>query len=312
MSAPYSALSIQRHIRALTMVGSAHGRMTIVRSSHRPRSGWSISSARAKPERSSSAVETTVKYRARPTAAQKPGARQLIDVVAQTDERLVARARRGRCRTGSSSAALANGTTTTSRMTRAAGAMNAAATQRLGPRQLVRRRERRTSGACRPGPVIVRAGPAGTVLLLEIGQLRRDAVERLPRGSSCPARASWIATWSAFESLCSTGRPAVPRGQRTASWLPRVGRVGPSSRPGCRTMPSTSGSVSSRTSPASSGWPARARSRAPRQGASCSGVTAMLMPAVDPGVATLALTGRWRRPRSGRRPSSLAGSFMTA
>ena len=61
LSAPYSALSIHRHMSALTMVGSAQGRITSVRSNHRQRSGWSISRASPMPNPSSSAVVTIVK-----------------------------------------------------------------------------------------------------------------------------------------------------------------------------------------------------------------------------------------------------------
>ncbi len=71
--APYSALSIQRHMSALTIVGSAHGRMTSERRSQRSRSGWSMRRARAIPSTSSIAVEATVKTRERQTAAQKSG-----------------------------------------------------------------------------------------------------------------------------------------------------------------------------------------------------------------------------------------------
>ena len=88
LSAPYSALSIQRHISAFTMVGSAQGRMMIVRSNHRPRNGWSMSSASASPNAELEHVETTVKHEGPPDGRPEAVAGQLIDVVAESDERL--------------------------------------------------------------------------------------------------------------------------------------------------------------------------------------------------------------------------------
>ncbi len=64
LRAPYDPLSIHRHMRALTIVGSAHGRMTIERSSQRKRICWSMSIASPSPRLNSSAVVATVKKRA--------------------------------------------------------------------------------------------------------------------------------------------------------------------------------------------------------------------------------------------------------
>ena len=64
-------LSILRHISALTIVGTAHGRMTRDRSSQRRRIGWSMSMARPRPRLSSRAVVTIVKKRALETESQK-------------------------------------------------------------------------------------------------------------------------------------------------------------------------------------------------------------------------------------------------
>jgi hypothetical protein len=68
LSTPYSVLRISRHIAPLTMVGSAQGRITIDRNSHRNRSGAASSNASPMPKSSSAAVETTVKYSVCPAA----------------------------------------------------------------------------------------------------------------------------------------------------------------------------------------------------------------------------------------------------
>ena len=61
------------HIAALTIVGIAHGMITIARNSQRARSLALSSPATISPKTSSSAVETRVKYSVRPIAAQNPG-----------------------------------------------------------------------------------------------------------------------------------------------------------------------------------------------------------------------------------------------